>query len=203
MKTVHRPRAGEEEWRFGRVALELALVRPEELQQALDAQEELRAAGVHTLIGDVMVDLGLITEAQCELALAEQDRVLRRLGLVGKARGAPTVGWLVAGVTPALCHMPPSGVLAWSGTILLGLALTRTSAVRWVGLGWIAAVVAPGSSPIAIAASGSLLRGWRMHVGAAILGAGLGLVELPGQLRQAGPLLLIAALALALAGRGR
>ncbi|MCP3917157.1 MAG: hypothetical protein GY711_16535 [bacterium] len=203
MKPVDHPGPGGEEWRFGKVALKLGLVSPEELQEAVDAQEELRAAGIDTLIGDAMLDLRLITAEQCEQALAEQDRLFRLAGLVGRARGAPTVGWLVAGMIPALCHMPPSGVLAWSGAILLGFALSHGGALRWVGLGWLTSVVAPVLHPAAIAGSGSLLRGWRTHAGAALLGAALGLVPLPGVMHQAGPLFLLAAGALALSGRGR
>jgi hypothetical protein len=179
------------------VALNLGMVSREELQLALDAQEELRASGIHTLIGDVMLDLELITAAQCERALAEQDHLLREAGLLERVRGAPTIGWLVAGMVPALAQLPPSSVLAWSGTILLGLALAHGSALRWVGLGWITAVVVPGSNVAAIAGSGSLLRGWQMQVGAALLGGALGLIPLPGTLHQAGALLLIAAIVLA------
>jgi hypothetical protein len=191
-------RPGEEAWHFGTVTLKLGLIGPEDLQQALDRQEELRAAGIHTLIGDVMLDLSLITAEQCEQALKEQDRLLHMAGLLGRVRDTPTVGWLVAGLMPALCHMPPSGVLAWSGAILLGLALAHSGAWRWVGLGWLTAIIAPVLNPAAIAGSGSLLRGWRMHVGAALLGGTLGLAPIPGTLRQTGPLLLMAAIAIAL-----
>ncbi|MDP6408866.1 MAG: hypothetical protein QGI46_05780 [Planctomycetota bacterium] len=203
MKAAASSRPGEEEWRFGRVALTLGLVSLEGLQQALDAQEELRAAGIRTLLGDVMLDLELIDEEQCERALTRQDRLLHEAGLVGRVRGAPTVGWLVAGMVPALCHMPPSGVLAWSGAMLLGLAVSPPSALRWVGLGWITTIVAPLSSPIAIACSGAFLRGWRMNVGAALLGPAFVLVPFPAALHQAGALFLLAAVALALFGRNR
>jgi len=203
MTAGDRSRPAVAELHFGRVALNLGLVGPEELQLALDAQEELKAAGIHTLIGDVMLDLRFITAEQCEQALAEQDRLLHRAGLLGRVRGAPTVGWLVAALVPALSHMPSSAVLAWSGAILLGFALTHTSPLRWVGLGWIAAVVVPGSNPAAIAGSGSLLYGWRMHLGTVLLGGAVGLLPLPGVLQQAGPLLLAAAAGLALFRRVR
>jgi hypothetical protein len=198
MTADDRTRPAEEELHLGRVALNLGLVGPDELQLALDAQEELKAAGIHTLIGDVMLDLRLITAEQRERALTEQDRLLHQAGLLGKVRGAPTVGWLVAALVPALSQMPPSAVLAWSGAILLGLALAPSSPLRWVGLGWITAVVAPGSNPAAIAGSGSLLHGWRMHLGTVLLGAAVGLLPFPGVLQQAGPLLLVAAAGLAL-----
>lgn len=198
MTTGDRFRPADEELHFGRVALNLGLVGPEELQLALDVQEELKAAGIHTLIGDVMLDLRLITAKQCERALTEQDRLLHQAGLMGRVRGAPSVGWLVAALVPALSHMSTSAVLAWSGAILVGLALTHSSPLRWVGLGWITAVIAPGSNPAAIAGSGSLLHGWKMYVGTVLLGGAVGLLPLPGTLQQAGPLLLIAGVGLAL-----
>lgn len=198
MTAGERSRPAEEELHFGRVTLRLGLVGPEELQQALDAQEELKAAGVHTLIGDVMLDLRLITAEQCERALIEQDHLLQRAGLLGRVRGAPTAGWLIAAMVPALSHLPPSAVLAWSGAMLVGFALAHTSPLRWVGLGWITTVIVPGVSPTAIAASGSLIHGWRMHLGAILLGILLSLLPLPGILLQAGPLLLLAAAGLAL-----
>lgn len=198
MTAGERSRPAEDELHFGRVSLHLGLVGPEELQQALDAQEELKAAGIHTLIGDVMLDLRLITAEQCEWALVEQDRLLQRAGLLGRVRGAPSVGWLVAALVPALSHLPPSAVFAWSGAMLIGFTLAHTSPLRWVGLGWITTVIVPGSSPIAIAASGSLLHGWKMQLGAILLGTFLSLLPLPGILLQAGPLLLLAAAGLAL-----
>ncbi len=183
---------------FGRVALNLGLITQDELERMLGAREELRAAGIDTLIGDVMMDCQLLTPAQCEQVLTEQDRLLRMAGLLGRVRAAPTIGLLVAGMVPVLSHMSLSGVLAWSGAILIGFALSNHSPWRWVGIGWIATVIAPGISMATIAGSGSLLHGWRKHVGAALLGAVLTLLPLPGTLHQAGPLLLIAAAALAL-----
>ncbi len=106
-------------------------------------------------------------------------------------------------MVPALSHLPPSGVIAWVGAILLGLALAQSSALRWVGVGWITAIIVPTSNPVVIAGAGSLLRGWRMHVGAALLGGTLGLIPLPETLHQAGPLLLLAAIALAVFERKR
>jgi hypothetical protein len=203
MTPVDRSRATEESWHFGRVVLSLGFISPEQLQEALDAHEELKASGVHALIGDVMLDLQLITAAECGVALKEQDRLLRAAGLLGGVRGAPSLGWLVAGMVPVLSHLPPSGVIAWVGAILLGLALGQSSALRWVGVGWITAVIVPVSNPAVIAGAGSLLRGWRMHVGAALLGGTLGLIPLPETLHQAGPLLLLAAIALAVFGRKR
>jgi hypothetical protein len=102
MTADDRTRPAEEELHLGRVALNLGLVGPDELQLALDAQEELKAAGIHTLIGDVMLDLRLITAEQRERALTEQDRLLHQAGLLGRVRGAPTVGWLVAALVPAM-----------------------------------------------------------------------------------------------------
>jgi hypothetical protein len=203
MTSVDRSGAKEESLHFGRVVLSLGFVSSEQLQQALDAQEELEAAGVHAVLGDVMLDQQLITAAECDVALREQERLLRMAGLLGRVRGEPSIGWLVAGMVPALSHMPPSGVIAWVGAILLGLALTQSSALRWVGVGWITTVVAPVSIPAAIAGAGSLLRGWRMHVGAALLGGALGLIPVPEALHQAGPLLLFSAIALAVFRRVR
>jgi hypothetical protein len=186
-----------EEMHFGRVALKLGLITEEELEQALGTREELRAAGVDTLIGDVMLDRQLLTPAQCEQILAEQDRLLRKAGLLGRVRAAPTIGLLVAGMVPVLSHMPPSGVLTWSGALLIGFALSNRSPWRWVGIGWIATTFAPGISMASIAGSGSLLHGWRRPLGAVLLGAALALLPLPGTLHQAGPLFLIAAAVLA------
>ena len=188
----------EQEMHFGKVALNLGLVTREELERALGAREELRAAGIDTLIGDVMLDRQLLTPAQCEQILAEQDRLLREAGMLGRVRAAPTIGLLVAGMIPVLSQMPPSGVLAWSGALLIGFALSNRSPWRWVGFAWLATVIAPGISLATIAGSGSLLHGWRRPVGAILLGAALALLPLPETLHQAGPLFLIAAVVLAL-----
>ena len=203
MNHVDYSQPAEGELHFGKIALKLGLVSSEQLQMTLDAQEELKAAGVHTLIGDVMRDLELITSEQCEQALTEQDHRLRIAGLRGRVRGAPTVGWVVAGMVPVLGHMPPVGVLAWSGAILLGIALAHTGGLRWVGLAWITSVAVPTSTPAAIAGSGSLLGSSRMHVGAVLLGGTLGLLPLPETLHHAGPLLLTAAAFLAFFPRVR
>ncbi len=188
----------EKEMHFGKVALNLGLVTREELERALGAREELRAAGIDTLIGDVMLDRQLLTPMQCEQVLAQQDRLLREAGLLGRVRAAPTIGLLVAGMVPVISQMSPSGVLAWSGALLIGFALSNRSPWRWVGIGWLATVIAPGINLASIAGSGSLLHGWRRPVGAILLGAGLALLPLPEALHQAGPLFLIAAAVLAL-----
>ena len=203
MKQFDQHQLGQEEWHFGRIALRAGLVNKEDLQQAIDAQVELQAAGIQALLGDVMLDLGLLTAEQCEQILTLQDQLLHEAGLVGRVRGAPTVGWLVAGMVPVLSHMSPGGVLAWSGAMLLGVAFPNSTALRWVGFGWLTSVVAPVIGPIAIAGSGSLLNDWRMNVGAALLGPAFMLVPFPATLHQAGPLLLIAAVAMALFSRGR
>jgi hypothetical protein len=198
MMVADHNRPAEQEMHFGKVALNLGLVTEEELERALGAREELRAAGIDTLIGDVMLDRQLLTPEQCEQILAEQDRLLRKAGLLGRVRAAPTIGLLVAGLVPVLSQMPPSGVLTWSGALLIGFALSNRSPWRWVGFGWLASVIAPGISPATIAGSGSLLHGWRRPVGAILLGAALALLPLPEALHQAGPLFLIAAAVLAL-----
>ena len=187
----------EEEMHFGRVALNLGLVTEEELERALGAREELQAAGIDTLIGDVMLDRRLLTPVQCEQILAEQDRLLREAGLLGRVRAAPTIGLLVAGMVPVLSHMSVSGVLTWSGALLIGFALSNRNPWRWVGIGWIATVIAPGTSMASIAGSGRLLHGWRRPLGAVLLGAALALLPLPETLHQAGPLFLLAAVVLA------
>ena len=94
--------------------------------------------------------------------------------------------------------MSLSEVLTWSGALLIGFALSNRSPWRWVGIGWIATVIAPGASLASIAGSGSLLHGWRRPVGAVVLGAAVALLPLPETLHQAGPLFLVAAVVLAL-----
>jgi hypothetical protein len=201
MSVANRSKPVEEDLHFGKVALNLGVVSQEEIEDVLGAREELRASGIEALTGDVMMDLRLITPRQCEQVFAEQDRLLRAAGLSGRVRAAPTIAALVAGMVPVLHHMPASGVLAWSGAILLGLALAGSSAWRWVGLGWITAVLAPTANTATIAGSGSLLRGWRMHISAVALGAALASFPLPAALHQAGSLFLIAAAVLALIRR--
>ena len=191
----------ENDWHFGAVVLKLGFVTEEQLQEALDAQEELRAGAIQTLLADELLDLELIDREQCERALSEQDRLLRHAGLRGQVRGAPTVGWLVAGMVPFLCHLSPLAVLAWCGALLVGVALTEGSNARWVGVGWITSVLVPEASPSIVASSGSQLRGWRMPVGAVLLGPALALAPFHGPLRQAGAVLIVAALVLALARR--
>ena len=183
---------------FGKVAFNLGFITREELEQALGAREELHAAGVDTLIGDIMLDRQLLTAEQCEQVLAEQDHLLREAGMLGRVRAAPTIGLLVAGMVPVLSHMSLSSVLTWSGALLIGFALSNRNPWRWVGLGWLTSIIAPGTSIASIGGSGSLLHGWRRPLGAVLLGACLALIPLPETLHQAGPLFLIAAVVLAL-----
>ncbi|MCP4048066.1 MAG: hypothetical protein GY746_00900 [Gammaproteobacteria bacterium] len=187
-----------EEMHFGRVALNLGFITEEELERALGAREELHAAGVDTLIGDIMLDRQLLTSAQCEQILTEQDRLLREAGLLSRVRAAPTIGLVVAGMVPVLSHMSLSSVLTWSGALLIGFAISNRSPWRWVGIGWLASIIAPGTSMASIGSSGSLLHGWRRPLGAVLLGTCLALIPLPETLHQAGPLFLLAAVVLAL-----
>ncbi len=57
--------------RFGDYLVERGLIRPEDLQHALEHQAELRAKGDMRLIGQVLIDMGLITSATREGIITE------------------------------------------------------------------------------------------------------------------------------------
>jgi hypothetical protein len=201
--TSKRQPANDQPWLFGNVAVALELVTLEQLQEAVDAQEQLHASGVHTLIGDVMQDLELIDADQCARALVEQDRLLRAAGLRGADRSPPHIGWLIAAFTPALAALPFEAALAWAGALLVGLAVAQAQPLRWVALGWITSTLVPGPHLAAVAASGSLQERTHTVLMTVILGVALAWLPLPGTLRQAGPLLLLGGLLLLLMPRSR
>ena len=99
---------------------------------------------------------------------------------------------------PALSGAETVEVLAWSGALVVGAVLAHAHLLRWLAVGWIAATVFPGVGLLGVAAGGSMSQTWRAQLKAAALGAVLGLLALPGVLREAGPLLLVAACALAI-----
>jgi hypothetical protein len=100
---------------------------------------------------------------------------------------------------PVLFEAPPRGILGWAVALVLGSLLANGNLFRWVAVGWAAAVIAPGTPLLGVAASGGAIDGWRNHVKSAALGSLLGLLAIPEIMRQAGLLLILASVALALA----
>ncbi len=106
--------------------------------------------------------------------------------------------WIVAGMLPALSGAGTVEVLAWSAALVVGAVVAHAHLLRWLAVGWIASAVIPGVGMVGVAAGGSMSHAWQAQLKAAALGAVLGLVPLPGVLLEAGPLLLVAACALAI-----
>lgn len=57
---------------IGRILVKWGILSPERVDKALMVQEERKAKGLNVRIGDVMTDLGFISAAQRDLALAAQ-----------------------------------------------------------------------------------------------------------------------------------
>src|ERR1043165_9033930 len=57
---------------LGRVLIKMGRLTREQVHQGLDVQKEQRAKGVNTPIGQILVDMGLISEKDRNLALAAQ-----------------------------------------------------------------------------------------------------------------------------------
>ncbi len=116
-------------------------------------------------------------------------------------RGSEAHGaWLVAGLLPGAWGGPPAVVLAWVAALLAGAFITSVRPVRWVAIGWLAAVLVPGTPLSAVAAGGLLGGDARGRVRAAACGAVIGLAALPPLSLRAGALLFLAGLAMT-AGR--
>ncbi len=109
--------------------------------------------------------------------------------------------WIVAGMLPALCGAERVEVLVWSGALVVGAVAAHSNLFRWLAIGWIAAVLRPGVPLLGVAAGGVMSHAWQSQLKAAALGAVLGLVPLPGVLRGAGALLMLAACVIALVRR--
>ena len=72
--------ASSEHLLFGKILTERALVTPGQLEQCLRLQAaEMDVGRPRRSLGDVMMELGLITKAQLDLTLAEQRRRLKDL----------------------------------------------------------------------------------------------------------------------------
>ena len=104
--------------------------------------------------------------------------------------------WILAALVPTLAHLSLEASLAWAGALLLGgslaAGLTASQRARWVGVGWLAAVLVPGVQPAAVASSG-LAAPRASLLAAAILGVLL--TWLPPEHRSPGVLLLAAGVA--------
>jgi type IV pilus assembly protein PilB len=57
---------------LGRVLIKMGRLTREQVHQGLDVQREQRAKGVNTPIGQILVDMGLISDKDRNLALAAQ-----------------------------------------------------------------------------------------------------------------------------------
>src|ERR1035437_5922944 len=57
---------------LGRVLIKMGRLTREQVHQGLDVQKEQRLKGVNTPIGQILVDMGLISEKDRNLALAAQ-----------------------------------------------------------------------------------------------------------------------------------
>ncbi len=99
--------------------------------------------------------------------------------------------WLLAGLLPAVAGAPPAAVLAWAAALLAG-ALVAATPTRWVAVGWLAAVLVPGTPALVVAAAGLLIGRGRDRLLAATGGALLGLATLPPLGLRAGALLIAA-----------
>ena len=58
--------------RTGEYLVQRGMLTYEQLQQALDAQKSLRAAGQSPLIGQVLIDMGMIDRPTLDQAITEQ-----------------------------------------------------------------------------------------------------------------------------------
>ena len=57
---------------LGRVLIKMGCLTHEQVLQGLDVQKERRAKGEQMPVGEILVELGLVSEAICNLALAAQ-----------------------------------------------------------------------------------------------------------------------------------
>ncbi len=103
---------------------------------------------------------------------------------------------LVSAAVPSLAGLSLLETAAWCGALLVGTALTPLGPLSATGLGWIAAVIVPGTPPASVASSATLAQSW-IAVAAALIGAVFVLV-LPPLWAQPGPLLIMAGLLTAL-----
>ena len=82
-----------EDLQFGRLALSRNLVTREELSAALQEQDRRRQSGAEApTLGGVLVDMGLITQAQVDQILAEQSGAASSGGMAGPAGGGKMLG---------------------------------------------------------------------------------------------------------------
>jgi tetratricopeptide (TPR) repeat protein len=61
---------------FGQIALKKGLITPQQLQECLQVQGELAQRGTHQLVGAIMKDRRLLTDAQITVILAAQKKML-------------------------------------------------------------------------------------------------------------------------------
>ncbi len=104
---------------------------------------------------------------------------------------------LVAAAVPALCDLTRLELAAWTGAVLLGAGLGARHAAGAVGLGWIAAILVPGTPPASVAASSMLGADAPFAAGAASLVGAIFAWAAPDALAQPGILLLAAGFAAA------
>lgn len=76
----------------------------------------------------------------------------------------------VVGCVPVVWDAPPSATLAWAGSLIFGGVVAGKVPLRWVAVGWAAAVAVPGFPFAAAAAAGHLLSGLGAHPMAAVVG---------------------------------
>lgn len=99
---------------------------------------------------------------------------------------------LVLAAVPALCGLTTLELAAWAGAMCLGAALGVREPAGWLGLGWIAAILTPGTPPASVAASGTLGAG--LATALAALGGAVFAWAAPAAFAQPGLLLLAAGL---------
>lgn len=101
---------------------------------------------------------------------------------------------LIAAAVPALCGLTQLELAAWTGAVLLGAGLGARLAVGGVGLGWIAAILVPGTPPASVAAVNALGSDLPLAAGASALGGAAFAWAAPAALAHPGVLLVAAGL---------
>jgi hypothetical protein len=157
---------------FHHLVVEMGFAAAEDVDEAADVQAELAEHGIAAHLSDLLIDGGVITEAQRDKVLLQQDmmRVLTGLGgtTAGPAEPPVSAAWVVAALTPVAIIDTTIGVIAAAVAVAIGAVIAGTSPYRWHALGWLTSIVSPTAPLAAVAAPGAMHRR-RMHVAIAAI----------------------------------
>lgn len=102
--------------------------------------------------------------------------------------------WIIVACIPLLFQLPSSAVPVWAFGLVFGGWIANKHPLRWIALAWFIYIFFPQMPFLLLACCGVLLKNWRDCIYAALLGSVLLLIQIPGELKNIGTVLIIVGL---------